>query len=165
MNGNPGPRLVVNPPQPVPADTISGKLSAAGHVHGNLYDFDLVGRAAGEKVVVRGNSIESFKTEYAMTHVRTPESKISVAIDADGVSAMGFAFDTVTARVTYASPGGHVDLAVTQGNNRRTAPTATTSCIPIARCSDWRTCASSSTPRTGHCRTRQRFSGADRAFA
>ncbi len=119
MNGNPGPRLVVNPPQPVPADTISGKLSAFGHVHGNLYDFDIVGRAAGEKVVVRGNSIESFKTEYAMTHVRTPESKISVAIDAGGVTAMGFAFDTVTARVTYASPGGHVDLAVTQGNNRR----------------------------------------------
>ncbi|HEY4306173.1 MAG TPA: translocation/assembly module TamB domain-containing protein [Gemmatimonadaceae bacterium] len=118
LNGNPGPQLVVNPPQPVPADTISGKLDAAGRIHGNLYDFDIVGRAAGEKVVARGNSIDSFKSEYAWTNARTPQAKISVALDAGGVSAMGFAFDTVNARVTYANPGGHIELAVTQGEKR-----------------------------------------------
>ena len=40
-------------------------------------------------------------------------------MDADGVSAMGFAFDSVNTRVTYASPGGHVELAVTQANERQ----------------------------------------------
>jgi translocation and assembly module TamB len=119
MSGEPGPRLVVNAPRPVPADTISGKLNAAGRIRGNLYDFDIVGRAAGEQVVVRGNSIESFRSEYAWTHARTPESKLAVGLDAGGVSAMGFAFDTVNARVTYASPGGHVELAVTQGDHRQ----------------------------------------------
>ena len=42
-----------------------------------------------------------------------------MAVDADDVSAMGFAFDTVNARVTYASSGGHVEVAITQGNVRQ----------------------------------------------
>jgi translocation and assembly module TamB len=119
MSGNPGPKLVVNTPQPVPADTLSGSLDAAGRIHGNLYDFDIVGRAAGKNVVVRGNSIEAFQSEYAWKHARTAQSALAVGIDAGGVSVMGFAFDTLNARVTYTSPGGHIELAVTQGNERR----------------------------------------------
>jgi translocation and assembly module TamB len=118
ISGDPGPTLVVNAPKPVPADTISGSLSAAGHLRGNLYDFDIEGRAAGEKVVFRGNSIDQFRSEYRWQHARTPQSVLAVAMDARGVSALGFAFDTANVRLTYTSPGGHVELAVTQSGNR-----------------------------------------------
>ena len=47
INGRPGPKLAVNAPKPVPGDTLSGALSAAGTLSGNLYDFNLVGNAAG----------------------------------------------------------------------------------------------------------------------
>jgi translocation and assembly module TamB len=69
--------------------------------------------------VARGNAIRAFKSDYAWSRARTPQSKLSVGVDADDVSAMGFAFDTVNVRVTYASSGGHVELAITQGNVRQ----------------------------------------------
>jgi translocation and assembly module TamB len=118
ISGAPPPRLVVSQPKAVPADTISGTLHAAGKLTGNIYDFSLRGRAAGQNVVARGNFVKAFQSEYAWTNARTPQSKLAVGIDADSVSAMGFAFDSVTARVTYASPGGHVEVAVTQNNRR-----------------------------------------------
>lgn len=118
INGTPPPRLVVKAPAPVPADTMAGVVHAAGRLSGNLYDFSLRGRAAGENVVARGNFVRAFQSEYVWTNARTPASKLAVGLDASGVSAMGFAFDTVSARVTYASPGGHIELAVTQGNKR-----------------------------------------------
>jgi len=118
INGRPGPKLVVNVPQAVPADTMTGKVYAAGKMRGNIYDFDLNGRAGGENIVFRGNSIRQFASEYVWTNARSPQSKLAVGLDAGGVSAMGFAFDTVNARVTYATPGGHVELVVRQGDNR-----------------------------------------------
>lgn len=119
VRGTPPPRLVVNTPKPVSADTVSGSLRAAGTVRGNIYDFDLEGRANGENVVVRGNAVARFQSDYAWTNARTAQSKLAVGLDASGVSAMGFAFDTLNARVTYASPGGHVELRVLQGDKRQ----------------------------------------------
>ena len=119
INGRPAPQLVIVAPKPVPADTMSGKLYAAGTVRGNLYDFTLRGRAAGENVVARGNFIRRFRSEYAWVGARTPHAKLAVGLDADNLTAMGFAFDTLSARVTYASPGGHIELAVNEGNNRQ----------------------------------------------
>lgn len=119
ITGRPGPGLVVNAPKPVPADTIAGKLFAAGTLHGNIHDFDLRGRAAGEQIVARGNFIGRFKSEYAWTNARTPQAKLAIGLDADSVSAMGFAFDTASVRLTYGSPGGHVELLVTQDRTRQ----------------------------------------------
>jgi translocation and assembly module TamB len=118
LSGAPGPVLKVNAPNPVPADTIAGTLFAAGRLSGNIYDFNLNGTAGGENVVARGNFVRSFKSEYIWTNARTPQSKLIFALDADSASAMGFAFDTLQARLTYQSPGGHVELAVTQANRR-----------------------------------------------
>jgi translocation and assembly module TamB len=118
LSGRPGPTLAVNMPKPVPADTLSGELDAAGTLRGNIYDFDLHGAAGGKNVVARGNFVKQFQAIYDWQNVRTPQSKLALGLDAAGVSAMGFAFDTVNARLTYASPGGHVELAVIQGNNR-----------------------------------------------
>ena len=119
LNGRPGPKLVVNAPKPVPTDSVAGAVRAAGKLRGNIYDFDLTGRAAGQNVVVRGNSAKAFASVFAWTDARTPRAKLSVGLDADSVSIMGFAFDTLNARLTYASPGGHVELALTQPGNRQ----------------------------------------------
>jgi translocation and assembly module TamB len=118
INGRPGPKLVVNPPKAVPADTLSGQVFARGTMHGNLYDFDLRGRAGGQNVVARGNAVHAFAAIYDWTNARSSRSKLVLAVDADSVSAMGFAFDTASLRLTYASPGGHVELAVRQGDRR-----------------------------------------------
>jgi translocation and assembly module TamB len=42
-------------------------------------------------------------------------------VDAAGLSAMGFAFDTANVRGTYASPGGHIEVVVTQAGDRQYA--------------------------------------------
>jgi translocation and assembly module TamB len=118
MTGAPGPKLVVNTPKAVPADTLSGSLRTTGHIRGNLDNFDIQGHADGKQVVFRGNSVDQFATEYRWMNARTPQSNLYVAADARGVSVMGFAFDTVNARVSYATPGGHVNVAVTQSGNR-----------------------------------------------
>ncbi len=118
ITGAPGPKLAVNAPKPVPRDTIAGVVHAAGRLSGNIYDFDLRGRAAGERVLVRGNFVRAFRAEYAWENARTPSAKLAVGLDADSLSVMGFAFDTARVRVTYAPPGGHVELALRQGDNR-----------------------------------------------
>jgi hypothetical protein len=134
LTGAPGPRLSVPVArQPVRTDTLSGSLIAAGTLRGNIYDFDLRGRAAGEKVVARGNFVRAFRGEYAWTHARTANAKLAVAVDADSVSAMGFAFDSLSARLTYASPGGHVDLTVLQDKNRQYAANGDYALFPDRR--------------------------------
>ncbi|HMA23286.1 MAG TPA: translocation/assembly module TamB domain-containing protein, partial [Gemmatimonadaceae bacterium] len=121
ITGRPGPKLVVAAPKPVARDTMSGTLIAAGTLRGNVYDFDLRGRAGGENIVVRGNSVRRLQSEYAWTHARTPQANLAVGVDAGGVSAMGFAFDTANVRGSYASPGGHIEIVVTQAGSRQYA--------------------------------------------
>lgn len=118
INGTPPPKLVVVAPKSVPSDTISGAVTAAGTLRGNIYDFDLRGRAAGQNVVFRGNFVKAFRSEYALTGVRTPKPTYIVGVDADSLSAMGFAFDSLNVRLSYAKPGGHAELVVHQDDNR-----------------------------------------------
>ncbi|HEX3867921.1 MAG TPA: translocation/assembly module TamB domain-containing protein [Gemmatimonadaceae bacterium] len=119
VNGRPGPALKVSVPAPVPADTVSGKLAVKGSISGNIYGFDLRGTAIGQNVVARGNSARRFRSDFSWTKVRTPDAAIAASVDADTVSAMGFAFDSVTANGTYTPAGGHLQLAVTQNASRR----------------------------------------------
>ena len=119
LSGEPGPRLHVEAPAPVARDTISGSAHLAGILRGNVYDFDLRGRAEGERVVARGNFVHHFASEYAWVDARTSHAKLAIGIEADSVTAMGFGFDTVSARLTYASPGGRIELVVGQGDGRQ----------------------------------------------
>ena len=81
----------------------------------------------------RGNYVRAFESEYAWLNARTPQAKLAVGVDADSVSAMGFAFDTVNVRA-------HLSHAGRTRRGRRssrtsiahTARRATTGCIPIA---------------------------------
>ena len=110
INGAPGPTLAVNAPKPVPADTLAGAVHGGRNADAATSTSSIcAGGRPATNIVARGNCVRSFKSDYAWTHARTPQSKLAVAVDADSVSAMGFAFDTVNARVTYASPGGHVE--------------------------------------------------------
>ena len=118
LKGKPAPKLRVNVPKAIPADTLGGSLHAEGSVRGNIYVFDVRGKASGENVVARGNFVQRFETEYAWLNVRTPQNKLAVGVDAANVSAMGFGFDTVSARFTYSDTGGHAEMVVIQDRIR-----------------------------------------------
>ncbi len=119
VNGRPGPQLAVTLPKAVPNDTLAGKASAKGTVSGSIEDFDLRGTASGENVIARGNFVHRFRGDYAWTHVRTPQAALTASISADTVSAMGFFFDSLSARGTYSPTGGHAEVSVNQSDNRR----------------------------------------------
>jgi len=117
--GKPGPKLVVNAPSPVPADTLMGAVRATGTITGNIDDFSISGTAQGDSVIARGNSIRKFNSYYKWDNVRTPAAKLAVGLEAGPTSAMGFVVDTVSLRGTYATTGGRVELAVGQGKARQ----------------------------------------------
>jgi translocation and assembly module TamB len=118
VTGKAPPKLNVKMPQAIRRDTVGGVAYAAGSLSGNLYDFDLRGRAGGENVALRGNFARRFTSEYAWTNARTPNARLAVGIDADGLMVRGFALDAVKGRVSYDKPGGHVDLVVVQDSLR-----------------------------------------------
>ncbi|HEY9228203.1 MAG TPA: translocation/assembly module TamB domain-containing protein, partial [Gemmatimonadaceae bacterium] len=118
--GEPPPGVVVNAPQPVPGDTLTGVVNASGWISGNIYQFDLRGNANGEKVVARGNFVRRFKSEYAWENARTPNGKLAIAVDADSLSAMGFAFDSAMVRFSYEQPNrdGRIEVVAVQDRHR-----------------------------------------------
>ncbi|MFN2566160.1 MAG: translocation/assembly module TamB domain-containing protein [Gemmatimonadaceae bacterium] len=118
ITGAPPPRLVVDTPRVVPRDTIAGSLYASGVLRGNIRNFDLRGRAAGEGLIFRGHAARSFRTEYAWTDARTRNSTMAVAFQGDSVSVAGFHFDTLDARLSYQAPRGRVELLARQGPRR-----------------------------------------------
>ena len=100
---------------------MSGRLFLVGTLSGNVDEFDLRGRAEGDSIIARGNTVQRVVSSYAWRGGRATPSVFAFAADADRVSALGFAFDTATARLTYAAPGpeddgghGHVELSVIQ---------------------------------------------------
>ena len=118
ISGAPPPRLVVDTPKAVPRDRLSGSVYLAGVARGNIRTFDLRGRATGDSVVAFGNSLRRFKSEYAWTNARTPQSTVALGLQADSVSTAGFAFDSIDARIGYTSPNGRVEVVVRQGDER-----------------------------------------------
>ncbi|HEV8446125.1 MAG TPA: translocation/assembly module TamB domain-containing protein [Gemmatimonadaceae bacterium] len=134
VHGRPPPRLVVNKPRPIPRDTMVGRLYLAGTLRGNLDNFELRGRAEGDTIIARGNTVHHVTSTYAWKGGRKVPSTLSISADAVQLSAMGFGFDTATARFTYASGApedpavggrGHVEVALVQrdtaGNRHYTA--------------------------------------------
>lgn len=121
VTGKPMPRIPLRIPQAVPRDTVSGSLLAAGTITGNLQNFDLRGRLGAENLVVRGYSANRLRAEYAWNNARTPDSQIALAVQGDTITAAGFAFDSLDARLAYKKPGGRIEVVVLQGNNREYA--------------------------------------------
>ncbi len=123
LHGTPGPRLVLVVPNPVRRDTMSGRLFAVGTLRGNVDKFDLRGRAEADSIIARGNTVEHATADYALTAGRRTPTAFSLFADAARVSALGFGFDTVSGRLTYAAPGpeddggrGAVELTLLQSD-------------------------------------------------
>ncbi|HYD54222.1 MAG TPA: translocation/assembly module TamB domain-containing protein, partial [Gemmatimonadaceae bacterium] len=113
------PLAPVDTPRAVPKGVLAGSLMTAGTAVGAVQDFDLRGRAAGEHVIAKGSAARRFASEYAWTNARTPQSSIALGLKADEVSAYGFAFDTIDARIGYgADKRGRVELVARQGPER-----------------------------------------------
>ncbi|HET9424375.1 MAG TPA: translocation/assembly module TamB domain-containing protein, partial [Gemmatimonadaceae bacterium] len=124
VTGKAPPKLDVKMPPALRRDTVGGTAYASGVVSGNIHDFDLRGRAGGENVAIRGNFVSRFQSEYAWTDARTANAKLAVGLDARGVMVKGFALDSVRTRVSYVKPGGQVELAVYQDDDRDYAVSA-----------------------------------------
>jgi len=118
IRGGAPPRLVVDTPRAVPRDTIAGKAYLAGTIRGNIKRFDVRGRAGGENIVAFGSTMRRFKSEYAWTNARTPQSMVAVGLTGDTITAAGFSFDSVDVRLGYQKPKGRVEMVVRQGSQR-----------------------------------------------
>jgi translocation and assembly module TamB len=112
------PRLVVDTPRVVRRDSLAGRAYAVGTLGGNVTHFELRGRAAGEGLVLLGNTIRRMRAEFGVFHGHTSSPRIAVAVQADTVTAAGFAFDSLDARLIYRSPNGTAQVLVRQGEKR-----------------------------------------------
>jgi len=109
----------VDTPRAVPRGLLAGTLSTSGVVYGAVQDFDVRGSASGDGVIAKGSAASRVDAEYAWTNARTPQSAIAVGVNADSVSAYGFAFDTLDVRLGIdADPRGRVELVARQGTER-----------------------------------------------
>jgi translocation and assembly module TamB len=117
--GRPLPRLVVDTPRATPI-TLKGKLYASGTLRGNLTNFDTRGALGAQDINVHGNAAHMLVGEFAWTNARTSASTIALAVKGDSISATGFQFDSLDARLSYRaqSGGGRVELLVRQSDQR-----------------------------------------------
>ena len=116
--GRPMPRLAVNLPPTLARSALAGQVYTAGVLRGNIRDFDVRGRLTANDVVLRGNSVESLRAEYAWTDARTSRSTIAVGVEGSDISIRGFAFDTLQGRLSYRRPTGEIQVALRQGDDR-----------------------------------------------
>ncbi|CAN5820832.1 hypothetical protein BH23GEM3_BH23GEM3_09690 [soil metagenome] len=96
------------PPEPEVAspialrrDGLAGSIAAAGTLRGSVERFDLHGRAETEDVIFQGNAVRSGWAEYALRDIGTEQPALGFEAAFESVSAAGFAFDSLAARVDY----------------------------------------------------------------
>jgi autotransporter translocation and assembly factor TamB len=118
VTGMPLPRTVVDTPQAVRKNDLSGTVRADGVVTGSIRNFSAKGTASGSNIVARGNTVGSFTADYDWINARTPQSQVSVNGQAKSVRAAGFALDGVGAKLSYHKPNGTVQIVVNQDNAR-----------------------------------------------
>jgi translocation and assembly module TamB len=118
VRGAPALPLQVDTPKAIPRNVLSGTLRANGTIAGSLDRFDLKGSLAGTGLMVRGNSARHLAATYSWLDARTPESKMSVALRGDTISAYGFFFDSLTSDLSFTKPNGTVAVRVVQNSQR-----------------------------------------------
>ncbi|HMC57539.1 MAG TPA: hypothetical protein VKH19_20320, partial [Gemmatimonadaceae bacterium] len=112
------PSIPVDTPSSLARSVTTGRVYAAGTLRGNIKNFDTRGRLSANDVILRGNSVRSLAAEYAWTDARTSHSTIAVGVEGGQMSVKGFAFDTLSGRLSYHKPSGELQLAVRQGEQR-----------------------------------------------
>src|SRR5688500_8041663 len=116
--GRPMPRLAATLPPTVARSAPAGCTCPESVLRGNIRDFDGRGRLTANDVVLRGNSVEALRAEYAWTDARTSRSTIAVGVEGSDISIRGFAFDTLQGRLSYRRPTGEIQVALRQGDDR-----------------------------------------------
>ncbi|MEO5817666.1 MAG: translocation/assembly module TamB domain-containing protein [Gemmatimonadaceae bacterium] len=111
-------RVASDTPQAIPKNLLAGTLRAKGTITGSIDRFTLEGDASGESLVVQGNSARRFEATYSWIDAGTKTSKVTTNLRADTVSAFGFAFDSLSADLSYLAPSGTVKIGVRQGSLR-----------------------------------------------
>jgi translocation and assembly module TamB len=112
------PRTVVDTPQAVRRNELSGSARADGVATGNIRNFSVKGSASGSNIVARGNTVGSFTADYDWINARTPQSQVRINAQARAVRAAGFDLDSVGAKLTYGKPNGTAQIVVNQDNAR-----------------------------------------------
>ncbi len=118
-NAPPAPlKLPSDTPRAIPKGLLAGRLHADGTITGSVTRFSVEGKAHADSLIVQGNSARRLDATYSVIDARTKTSKVSADLSADTVSAYGFAFDNLSAKVGYNAPNGTVALTVKQGSER-----------------------------------------------
>ncbi len=112
------PPTVVDTPQTVRRNELSGSVRADGVVSGNIRNFNTKGSASGSNIVAQGNTVGAFTADYDWINARTPQSQVRVNAQARAVRAAGFDLDSVGAKLTYQKPNGTAEIVVSQDNAR-----------------------------------------------
>ncbi len=118
ISGMPAARVQVDTPRAIPRDVLAGSLRAAGTITGSVSRFSLQGTASGTGLVVRGNAARHVNATYNLQDVRTAQTKMSVTLSGDTISAFGFAFDSLASDVSYLRPNGTVAVRIRQNDAR-----------------------------------------------
>ncbi|HEU4720990.1 MAG TPA: translocation/assembly module TamB domain-containing protein [Gemmatimonadaceae bacterium] len=118
IRGAPPVAIQVDTPRAIPRDVLAGSLRATGTITGSIERFSLQGSANGTGLIVRGNAARHVAATYDWTDARTPQSKMTVALRGDTISAAGFAFDSLAADLSWLKPNGTIGVRVRQNGER-----------------------------------------------
>ena len=111
-------RVPVDTPRAIPRNILAGSVRATGTITGSVRRFSLQGTATGTGLIVRGNAARQVAATYSWENARTVQSKLTVALAGDTISAFGFAFDSLAGDLSYLKPGGSLALRIRQGGER-----------------------------------------------
>jgi translocation and assembly module TamB len=118
VRGAPALRVQVDTPRAIPRSVLAGSLRADGTITGSIERFNLQGSANATGLVVRGNAARHLAATYGWTDARSPQSKMTVALRGDTISAAGFAFDSLSGDLSYLKPNGSIGVRIRQNGER-----------------------------------------------
>jgi translocation and assembly module TamB len=118
VRGAPALPLQVDTPRAIPREVLAGSLRATGTITGSIERFNLQGSANGKGLIVRGNAARNIAATYDWRDALTPQSKMTVAVRGDTISAAGFAFDSLAADLSWLEPNGTFGVRVRQNGER-----------------------------------------------
>jgi autotransporter translocation and assembly factor TamB len=118
VTGAAPPKLVVDTPQVIRRETLSGMVQAEGTMSGNIHGFDVLGTALGRNLVAMGSSAQVINARYDLRQILTPQLSVEAGVVAADILASGFALDTVVATVNHKHPNGSATVQIRQDDKR-----------------------------------------------
>ncbi|MGK2935423.1 MAG: translocation/assembly module TamB domain-containing protein, partial [Gemmatimonadaceae bacterium] len=119
VTGRRVPPIAVDTPSVIPRGLLAGSLRAEGVATGNIKNFGLRGTATGTNIVARGQSVGRLAADYEWSGGRTPASKLVVDAQLADARLVGFALDSLDAKIVYQRPGGNVEISIVQDDRTR----------------------------------------------